>query len=121
MSDINRAAERHVRIPDEWFNANPDGIFYLEPTDNENGVREQITHQKQNFIPVGIKVGRHDSDTSKQQDSSYTMATIRGFLHGESVAEMDDHEIVIGPMEPIRFRGIASLNTDGRKVVIYGA
>lgn len=124
MSDINRAAERHVRIPDAWFgeeSGGKDRIFYLEPTSSQSGNPEAISHNQENFIPVGIKVGHHDSDPSKQPDSTITMATVRGFLHGESVEQMDDHEILIGPMEPIRFRGIQVKNTDGRKIVIYGA
>jgi len=120
MSDINRAAERHVRIPDAWFNSNPRGIYYIEPS-TVNGSRMPPTHDVQNFIPFGIKVGIHDSDTSKQQTSTIIMATVRGWLHGETIANIDDHELLIGPMEPMRFAAIASVNTDGRKIVIYGA
>jgi len=120
VSDINRAAERHVRIPDDWFGSNPNGIYYISPS-NENGNRIPPSHDVQNFIPIGIKVGIHHSDPAKQQTSTITMATVRGWLHGESIANIDNHELLIGPMEPIRFAAIASVDTDGRKIVIYGA
>ena len=123
MSDINRGAERKVRIPDSWYGEEPDKatekFYYLEP-DTNDGTVEPISHDVQNFIPAGIKVGIHASDTSKQQTSTITMATVRGWLHGETQAQIDNHEIVIGPMEPIRFKAISSRQTDGRKIVIYG-
>ena len=86
MADITQAAERHVRIPDAWFNketGDPDRIFYIEPTPSTGGVRNPPSHSVANFTPVGIKVGKHESDSAKQQTSTINRL-VRDALNADS-------------------------------------
>lgn len=113
-SDPTYPGERHVRIPDKWFNDNPGGVFIIEPIQRGQGA----SHDRGNFMSTKILIGAHESDSTKAPSSN--SATVRGYLHGENESDMDDWELEIGVVHDLRFRAIHA-DTDGRKIKIIGA
>jgi hypothetical protein len=117
-SDPKHPGEKHVRIPDAWYNANNEGdgaYFLIVPTHwGEN----DESHDVGQFIPTKILIGAHESDATEAPTS--TVATVRGYLLGENESHADNYELELNRLHDLRFRAIHS-STDGRRIKIIGA
>ena len=109
MSDATFPAEKHVRIPDRWYNDNPGATFLVEPM----GRGRATTSDQRSFLVAGILIGGHESDDDA------TVATVRGFLHAENETDMDDYELALNVVHPLRFKAIHA-DTDGRRIKFLG-
>jgi hypothetical protein len=112
-------AQKHVRIPNAWFNDNPDGSYIIETSQLGD---DTPTHGKGQFQTQGILVGGQDSDDDA------TVATVCGWLHDENEEDVDDYELALNIVHPLRFKVIVSsftrnnntVQTDGRRIKIFG-
>lgn len=103
----------HVEVDNAWLDTHHAGkksvhLDVMEPTQNGNQYQ---------FIPRGIIVGAHDSDTTTEKQ---TIAIVHGWLFDENENNADEHRIPIGQLVPIAFAGILPRGTTGRDIRIYG-
>jgi len=117
MSDPTYPAERHVKVPEDWFKDNdPEtyggtgGTYYIKPRQGSPAV----SHVKTNFVCAGVIIGRCDGD----EDANY--AVINGWLHGESENECDTYRLALGVAHPLRFAGFRFNNTSARSIRFIG-
>jgi len=126
MSDPTYPAERHVKVPEDWFTENDfqnvggnevlgvpqGGIFHLVP---EQGGGGATSHTKTNFLPAGILIG-----VAQDNDTDATYAVINGWLWGETILELDTYRLAIGVVHPLRFAGFVFNNTSARSIRFLG-
>jgi len=108
MSGPLQALEKGVEIPDAWFAAHPNGIFWIAHPD-----RNQNSHDVAQFAPRAITI---DGDT--KDDTTATYATVRGILWGESESEAKTRVLATHISHPRRYRAIFANGTTARGIEI---
>lgn len=108
------SCERHIVIANDWFQENPDGVFYIEPLVQGSCI---ISHDKHNFRPLRVSINYHTDDTVQ---STATSAKIRGYLHGENEQDLDDYILTVNVVHDLAFKAIYAEGTTARGIKIFG-